>query len=82
MHFPPVGYSKTLLAIAENYPKLMAAGNYKALSGELVNTENWIAGSRQYIRDSIELFNTKIGSFPYFLYAPLAGLKPLAYESK
>ncbi len=78
----PDADSKTLLAIAENYPKLMVADNYKSLSKELISTEDWIAGSRQYIRDSIELFNTKISSFPYFLYAPLAGLVPLKYESK
>ncbi|MBM3229938.1 LemA family protein, partial [Candidatus Parvarchaeota archaeon] len=69
--------AKQLFVLAENYPKLKASDNYKALSWELAHTENWIAGARTYVSESIALYNTRIGSFPYLLFAPFFGLRPI-----
>jgi len=74
--------SKSLVAIAEGYPQLRANENYKSLSEELANTENWIAGSRTFVMESISLYNQRIQSFPYFLFAKRAGMVPIAFESQ
>jgi len=71
------GAAKELFAIAENYPVLTAAENYRSLQEELSRTESWIAGARSYVADSVMLYNTRVSSFPYMLLAAAAGLKPM-----
>lgn len=66
-----------LLALAEGYPKLAADASFIALQSELARTENWIAASRAYTAESINLYNARIQSFPYFLFAPAMGLSPI-----
>ncbi|VVC02285.1 LemA family protein [uncultured archaeon] len=75
------GGSKQLLMIAEGYPNLQANQNFMSLQQELSRTEEWIAGSRSYVADSIMLYNTRIGTFPYLLIAPIMGLKPISFEA-
>jgi len=69
--------SKSLIGIAENYPQLKANENFLSLQQELARTEDWIAGARIYVADSINLYNTRIQGFPYLLFAPLFKLKPI-----
>lgn len=66
-----------LFALAESYPNLKASESFLSLQQELSRTENWIAGARTYVADSIMLYNVRVQSFPYFLFAPLFGLKPM-----
>lgn len=69
------------VALAEGYPALGADANFRSFQKELERTEEWIAASRGFINDSIQLFNAKIQSFPYLLFAPAMGLTPMAHES-
>jgi LemA protein len=71
------GDSRRLIMVAEGYPAIKSNENYLALSRELANTENWIAGARSYVADSVMLYNAKVSSFPYLLFAPFFGLKPM-----
>jgi len=53
-----------LFALAEAYPNLKANENFSALQGELANTEDKIAYSRQFYNDTVNKYNTKIQSLP------------------
>lgn len=55
---------KTIMAISENYPELKANQNFMQLSGELRNTEDKIAYSRQFYNDAVTMYNTKVQVFP------------------
>lgn len=67
------GALKTLFAVAENYPKLQAAENFKELQQELSDTETKIAASRQFYNANVADYNTKIKIFPNVLLAKLFG---------
>ncbi len=63
------GALKTLFAVAENYPKLMANENFMMLQEELSGTENKIAYSRQFYNDTVLSYNNSIQKFPTNLIA-------------
>lgn len=65
------GALKTLFAVAENYPKLQAAENFKELQLELSDTETKIAASRQFYNANVLDYNTKIKVFPNLIFANL-----------
>lgn len=67
------GALKTLFAVAENYPKLQAAENFKELQQELSDTETKIAASRQFYNANVLEYNTKIKVFPNLIFANLFG---------
>jgi len=69
------GALKTLFAVAENYPKLMANENFKQLQQELSETENKVAYSRQFYNDISTEYNIVIQKIPYVLMAPVMGFK-------
>ncbi|MDE1798416.1 MAG: LemA family protein [Candidatus Micrarchaeota archaeon] len=73
---------KTVIGIAEAYPKLKANENFLSFQAQLEKTEEWIAASRQFINDSVMLYNTQVSSFPYLLFAPLMGLRPMEYTAQ
>jgi len=62
-----------LLAIAENYPNLKSNQNFMALQDELSGTENRIAVERRRYNESIQGYNTFIGTFPNSVFAGWAG---------
>lgn len=68
-----------LLVIAENYPNLKADKNFRALMDELSGTENRIAVARKDYNDAVQVYNTKIRSFPTSLYAGMMGFGPKEY---
>lgn len=68
-----------LLVIAENYPNLKADKNFRALMDELSGTENRIAVARKDYNDSVQVFNTKIRSFPTNIFAGMLGFGPKEY---
>ena len=53
-----------LFAVAEAYPELQADENFRQLQGELAETENRIAVSRQVYNDSVLTYNNAIQTFP------------------
>jgi LemA protein len=66
---------KSLFAVAEAYPKLMANENFLALQEELSGTENKIAYARQFYNDSVMALNTTIRQFPSNIIAGMFGFK-------
>jgi len=65
------GALKTLFAVAEAYPNLRAAENFKQLQEEISDTETKIAASRQFYNANVLDYNTKIKVFPNFIFAKL-----------
>jgi LemA protein len=70
---------KTIFAVAENYPALRAAENFKMLQEELAGIESKIAYARQFYNDSVLAFNAKIQQFPYSIIAGMMKLTPREY---
>ncbi|MCL2335071.1 MAG: LemA family protein [Endomicrobia bacterium] len=62
-----------LLAITENYPDLKADKTFIGLMDELSGTENRIAVARKDYNDSVQMFNTKIRTFPSSIFAGMLG---------
>lgn len=58
------GALKTLFAVAENYPRLLASNNFKMLQEELSSTESKIAYSRQFYNDSVLSYDNARRTFP------------------
>ncbi len=68
-----------LLVVVENYPNLKSDKNFRALMDELSGTENRIAVARKDYNDSVQLFNTKIRSFPTNIFAGMLGFGAKEY---
>ncbi|MBI2074696.1 MAG: LemA family protein [Candidatus Levybacteria bacterium] len=66
---------KSLFAVAENYPKLMASENFAKLQDELTDTENKIEASRRFYNANVRDLNIKIEIFPYNLLANIFGFQ-------
>ena len=64
-----------LLVVVENYPQLKSNENFLRLQDELAGTENRIAVARKNYNDSLQAYNTFIGTFPNSLFASWAGFK-------
>ncbi len=64
---------KTIMAVAENYPKLVASENFAKLQEELSSIENKIAYARQFYNDSVLKYNNRIQTFPANLLAGSLG---------
>lgn len=60
-----------LLIVSEAYPDLKANENFLSLQAELNNTEGRVAYSRNYYNESVQIYNTKISSFPTNIYAKM-----------
>lgn len=66
---------KSLFAVAENYPALQAAGNFKHLQTELVDAEDKIQAARRFYNGNVRDFNTKLQVFPTNVIAGMLGFK-------
>lgn len=66
---------KSLFAVAENYPQLKANENFIQLQGQLSDTEDKIAYSRQFYNSVVTDYNVKVKLFPNSLIAQLLGFK-------
>jgi LemA protein len=73
------GALRRLFALAENYPELRATENFQALQGELADTENKIAVSRQIFNDTTLTYNNSVQTVPTNLVAALTGFKTRPY---
>ncbi len=67
------GALSRLLAVVENYPDLKATQNFLQLQGQLEGIENSIKNSRKLFNDAINVYNTKVRSFPMNLFAGMFG---------
>lgn len=68
-----------LLVVVENYPTIKTDKNFRALQDELAGTENRLAVARKDYNDAVQIFNTKIQSFPTVIYARMLGFGPKEY---
>ena len=73
------GTLKSLFAVAEAYPQLMASGQFQDLQNQLTDSENKIAYSRQFYNDSVMSLSTAIQSFPTNLLAGMFGFSARPY---
>ncbi|MBK8611670.1 MAG: LemA family protein [Chitinophagaceae bacterium] len=67
------GALSRLLAVVENYPDLKATQNFLQLQGQLEGIENNIKNSRKIFNDAINIYNTKVRSFPMNFFASMFG---------
>lgn len=64
---------KSLFAVSEDYPDLVASKNYQDLRADIKETENLIAKYRETYNQTILDFNTMVQTFPNLLAASLFG---------
>jgi len=69
------GSLSRLLATVEAYPTLKATDNFTRLQGQLEGIENGIKNSRKVFNDEINIYNTKVRSFPMNILGGLFGFK-------
>lgn len=62
-----------LMVLTENYPELKATQQFSDLSAQLEGTENRITVARKDYNETVQVFNTKVRSFPNNLTAGLFG---------
>ena len=67
-----------LMAVQENYPNLKADTQFIALQSQLEGTENRISVARKDYIDAVQQFNTRVRTFPGFIWASIYGAKPKA----
>lgn len=69
------GALRQLFAVAEAYPQLRASENFQQLQGELSDTENKIAVSRQIYNDAVLTSNNAVQVSPGNIIAGIFGFK-------
>ncbi|MBK8712267.1 MAG: LemA family protein [Niastella sp.] len=65
-----------LLVSVEAYPQLKATENFTKLQGQLESIENNIKDSRKKFNDEVNVYNTKVRSFPMNILGGMFGFKP------
>jgi LemA protein len=73
------GALRSLFAVAEAYPDLKAGANFAQLQGELSDTENRIAYSRQYYNDAVLSYNNAVQTVPTNIVAGMTGFRVREY---
>jgi len=63
------GALRHLFAVAENYPQLQAAQNFRELQAELSDIEEKIAFARQFYNTNVLSYNNGIQTFPRVMMA-------------
>ncbi len=69
------GSLSRLLATVEAYPTLKATEGFAQLQNQLEGIENNIKNSRKLFNDEINLYNTKVRSFPMNILGGIFGFK-------
>ncbi|MFM1951187.1 MAG: hypothetical protein RL418_874 [Actinomycetota bacterium] len=67
------GALKSLFAVSEAYPQLVASTNFLELQRELTDTEDKIMASRRFFNGGVRELNTKIQQFPTNLISKMLG---------
>jgi LemA protein len=70
---------RKLLAVAESYPDLKAAGAFIDLQRNLTDVETQIQYARRYYNGTVNNLNTRINTFPDLIIARLFGFRPAEY---
>lgn len=66
---------KSLFAVSEDYPDLLASKNYQELRTDIKETEDKVADYREGFNQTVLDYNTMIQTFPNLLAASLFGFK-------
>lgn len=67
------GALKSLFAVSEAYPQLVASQNFLELQRELTDTEDKIMASRRFFNGGVRELNTKIQQFPNNVFSKNLG---------
>lgn len=67
------GALSRLLAVVENYPDLKATQNFQQLQKSLEGIENEVGNSRRGFNDAVNVYNTKVRSFPMNMLSGMFG---------
>lgn len=67
------GALKSLFAVSEAYPQLVASQNFLELQRELTDTEDKIMASRRFYNGGVRELNIKLQQFPNSLFAKSFG---------
>jgi len=70
---------RSLLAVTEAYPDLLASRHFAELQDELVTTENRIQAARRIFNGNVRDYNTRVQSVPSNLVARLCGFRERTY---
>ncbi len=70
------GALRHLFAVAENYPQLQAAENFRQLQTELSDIEEKIAFARQFYNSNVLDYNNRIATVPSNVMAGMFGFGP------
>jgi LemA protein len=70
------GALRHLFAVAENYPQLQAADNFRQLQTELSDIEEKIAFARQFYNSNVLGYNNRIQTVPAVFVAGMFGFTP------
>ena len=65
-----------LFAVAEAYPTLTAAANFRDLQGQLGQLEGQLQFARQFYNDATVTLNTALRVIPSMWFAGIAGVSP------
>lgn len=66
-----------LFALAEGYPELRANESFAYLRARISSLEAQIADRREFFNDSVYIYNTRIGQFPFAAIAGMMNLQEL-----
>ncbi len=69
------GALSRLLVTVEQYPQLRATENFTKLQGQLEGIENGIKNSRKVFNEAVNVYNTKVRSFPMNILGGMFGFK-------
>jgi LemA protein len=70
------GALRHLFAVAENYPQLQAAENFRQLQSELSDIEEKIAFARQFYNTNVLDYNNRLQTVPTTFIAGMFGFTP------
>jgi LemA protein len=78
--FSAAGLTK-LMAVAENYPQLVSSQPYKELVVQIAKVESQIYDKRLQYSDSVNVYNTRLTTFPGNLIGKILRFKKQPYYS-
>jgi len=70
---------RSLLAVTEAYPDLLASTHFAELQDELITTENRIQAARRIFNGNVRDYNTRVQTVPSNLVAKLCGFRERTY---
>ena len=73
------GALRSVFAVAEAYPQLQAAQNFRDLQEQLSATEDKIAFARRFYNGNVRDYNTSLQTFPTTVLGGMFGFTPEQY---